>query len=168
MREASSSSGASPLSVRVVIEAILHQGPISRARLAQVTGLSKQTTSEAVRLLEAAGWVGVRGRNQGKLGRSAIDYELRADAAFVLGVDLGGVKIRAALADLSGAAVAETTAPTDPGGGASVIEQIVRLRDELIGLARIDPACLRFAVVGTPGIVEAATGAVHYAPNIPH
>src|SRR5260370_25461744 len=87
---ASTSTGASPLSVRVVIEAILHQGPISRARLAQVTGLSKQTTSEAVRLLEAAGWGGGRGRTQGKPGRSAVDYELQADAAFVRGVDLGG------------------------------------------------------------------------------
>jgi predicted NBD/HSP70 family sugar kinase len=161
-----STSGASPLSVRVVIEAILHQGPISRARLAQVTGLSKQTTSEAVRLLEAAGWVGVRGRTQGKLGRSAIDYELQADAAFVLGVDLGGAKIRAALADLSGAPVAETIAATDRRGGVHVIEQIGALRAELIGRARIDPARLRFAVVGTPGIVEAATGAVQLAPNI--
>jgi predicted NBD/HSP70 family sugar kinase len=162
----STASGASPLSVRVVIEAILHQGPISRAKLAQVTGLSKQTTSEAVRLLEAAGWVGVRGRTQGKLGRSAIDYEIQADAAFVLGVDLGGAKIRAALADLSGAPVAETFAPTDRRGGQYVIEQIIALRAQLIRQARVKPARLRFAVVGTPGIVDAATGAVELAPNI--
>jgi predicted NBD/HSP70 family sugar kinase len=162
----STSSGASPLSVRVVIEAILHQGPISRAKLAQVTGLSKQTTSEAVRLLEAAGWVGVRGRTQGKLGRSAIDYEIQADAAFVLGVDLGGAKIRAALADLSGAPVAETTVPTDRRGGVHVIEQIIALRAQLIRQARVKSARLRFAVVGTPGIVDAATGAVALAPNI--
>jgi predicted NBD/HSP70 family sugar kinase len=166
MRGGSGSSGASQLSVRVVVEAILHQGPISRARLAQVTGLSKQTTSEAVRLLEAAGWVGPRGRTQGKLGRSAIDYEIQADAAYVLGVDLGGAKIRAALADLSGAPVAETTAPTDRRGGARVIAQIGRLRQTLIETARIDPSRLRFAVVGTPGIVHAATGAVELAPNI--
>jgi predicted NBD/HSP70 family sugar kinase len=148
------------------MEAILHQGPISRARLAQVTGLSKQTTSEAVRLLEAAGWVGERGRRQGKLGRSALDYELRADAAFVLGVDLGGAKIRAALADLSGATVAETKTPTDRRGGAYVVAQIGALRRQLIEQARIDPARLRFAVVGTPGVVEVATGAVQQAPNI--
>jgi predicted NBD/HSP70 family sugar kinase len=166
MRSASTSSGASPLSVRVVIEAILHQGPISRAKLAQVTGLSKQTTSEAVRLLEAAGWVGVRGRTQGKLGRSAIDYEIQADAAFVLGVDLGGAKIRAALADLSGAPVAETFAPTDRRGGEYVIEQIIALRAQLIRQARVKAARLRFAVIGTPGIVDAATGAVELAPNI--
>lgn len=163
---ASTATGAGPLSVRVVIEAILHQGPISRARLAQVTGLSKQTTSEAVRLLQAAGWVGVRGRTQGKLGRSAIDYELKADAAFVLGVDLGGAKIRAALADLSGASVAETIAATDRRGGGHVIEQIGVLRAQLLREARVDAARLRFAVIGTPGIVEAATGAVQLAPNI--
>ncbi len=166
MRSASTSSGASQLSLRLVMEAILHQGPISRARLAQVTGLSKQTTSEAVRLLEAAGWVGERGRRQGKLGRSALDYELRADAAFVLGVDLGGAKIRAALADLSGATVAETKTPTDRRGGAYVVAQIGALRRQLIEQARIDPARLRFAVVGTPGVVEVATGAVQQAPNI--
>jgi predicted NBD/HSP70 family sugar kinase len=167
MRKTSTSTGANSLSARVVIEAILHQGPISRARLAQVTGLSKQTTSEAVRLLEAAGWVGVRGRTQGKLGRSAIDYELQANAAFVLGVDLGGAKIRAALADLSGAAVVETTVATDRRGGAHVIDQIGALREQVVARANIDPAKLRLAVVGTPGVVEPATGMVRQAPNIP-
>jgi predicted NBD/HSP70 family sugar kinase len=156
------------LSVRVVIEAILHQGPISRARLAQITGLSKQTTSEAVRLLEEAGWVGVRGRAQGKLGRSAIDNELQAKAAFVFGVDLGGAKIRAALADLSGAAVAETTALTDRRGGAYVVAQIGALREQLSAQASIELARVHFAVVATPGVVENATGAVLQAPNIAH
>ena len=40
-------------SQRAVMEAIIQNGPISRASIAKQTGLSKQTISEIVRQLEA-------------------------------------------------------------------------------------------------------------------
>jgi DNA-binding MarR family transcriptional regulator len=40
------------LSRRSVFEALLHRSPISRADLAKVTGLSKQTTSEVIDAFE--------------------------------------------------------------------------------------------------------------------
>ena len=42
------------LSLRSVMEVIIHQGPVSRARIAKITGLSKQTVSEAMALSEQA------------------------------------------------------------------------------------------------------------------
>ena len=54
-----------------MLEVILRQGPVSRAELARITGLSKQTTSEVVRTLLEGGWVRVQGQVQGATGRSA-------------------------------------------------------------------------------------------------
>src|SRR5262245_22389645 len=87
---------------RAVLRAILENGPMSRAELARVTGLSKQTMSEIVRDLEDEGWLRINGRTQGAIGRSAVTYELEPRKAFVFGVDVGGTKIHAALADLGG------------------------------------------------------------------
>ncbi len=86
---------------RAVAEALLHLGPISRAELAKETGLSKQTMSEVMAALESEGWARPAGRTSGAVGRSALRYEVARDAAFSLGVDLGGTKVIAALADLA-------------------------------------------------------------------
>ena len=63
------------LSRRSVFEALLHRSPISRADLAKVTYLSKQTVSEVVDALEQQGLVRPVGRSSGNVGRTAVLYE---------------------------------------------------------------------------------------------
>ncbi|MUZ90508.1 MarR family transcriptional regulator, partial [Agrobacterium vitis] len=87
------------ISVRAAMDILLHQGPTSRADLAKKTGLSKQTMSEVIRTLETAGWVRVKGIVSGKVGRSAVTYEVAPDAGFVIGMDIGATTIRVAIAD---------------------------------------------------------------------
>src|SRR6185503_9094955 len=70
-------------STRLVAERIAAAGEISRAELARATGLSKQTVSDAVRDLERQGWLQASGQSRGALGRSAITYRIRNEAAFV-------------------------------------------------------------------------------------
>lgn len=165
--EAYSTPVARQMSVRSVIEAVLHRGPISRAELARITGLSKQTTSEVVRALEDSGWLRVRGQTQGAVGRSAVTYEIQQDAAFVLGVDLGGTKIHAALANVVGTIVAEEMEPTDSRGGLAVVEQIGALAERLARKAGLAPGGLRCAAMGSPGVVDPRSGKIEIAPNIP-
>src|SRR3954447_26883017 len=100
--ELPSSPVARQQSIRLVIERLLRGTPVSRAEIARSTGLSKQTISEVMRDLERDGWVAEDGQIQGSVGRSAVTYALRSDAAFVLGIDLGGTKLHVALADLQG------------------------------------------------------------------
>nr|WP_258544760.1 hypothetical protein [Micromonospora provocatoris] len=52
-------------------------------------------------------------------------------SGYVAGVDLGGTKLRAALADLDGLVVDEQVQPTDPRGGTAVAAQIDALLREL-------------------------------------
>jgi predicted NBD/HSP70 family sugar kinase len=156
------------LSRRNIFEALLTQGPISRAELSKVTGLSKQTTSEVVERFEEQGLVRPVGRTSGSIGRTAVLYELSPDAGYCLGVDLGGSKISAAIADFSGNILEESTEPTDKRGGANVVDQIVKLATKLIREIGAHPARIRSAVVGTPGVMNASTGVINQAPNIPH
>jgi predicted NBD/HSP70 family sugar kinase len=149
-----------------VVQAITTYGPISRASVAKMTGYSKQTVSEIVASLERDGWVQTVGRTEGNLGRRAVVYEIVPEAALVASVDLGGTKVRVALCDLSGAVAAEITEPTTQDGGQAVIEQIGRLIVE--AAIQCDKATekVRVAVIGVPGVPDAWTGQIKFAPNI--
>jgi predicted NBD/HSP70 family sugar kinase/biotin operon repressor len=156
-------SSSRQMSLALAMQAIIHGGPISRASIAKQTGLSKQTVSEIVRLLEDEGWVRETGRTSGHVGRTATTYEIVPDSALIAAVDLGGTKLRVAVVDLTGRILAEAVEPTDPAGGASVAAQIGHL-------ARRTGADLwervRLTVVGCPGVPDLTTGAVRFAPNI--
>ena len=166
MQDFSSSPVARQQSVRLVVERLLRDRSVSRAEIARSTGLSKQTISEVMRELERDGWVYEDGQIQGTVGRSAVTYALRSDAAFVLGIDLGGTKLHVALADLQGVIVAESIEATAGDGGGAVVAQIGRMTDALLQRAGVSSQRLRGGVMGSPGIIEPASGGIVIAPNI--
>jgi len=158
---------ARQFSQRAVMEAIIQCGPISRASISRQTGLSKQTVSEVMRELETEGWVRESGRTGGHVGRTALNYELVPDAAYLIAVDLGGTKVRVAISDMAYHISAEEIAPTAPEGGQAVIEQIAALCQKVIAQQQISRQRVRLAVVGVPGAPQASTGRIMLAPNIP-
>jgi predicted NBD/HSP70 family sugar kinase len=155
------------ISQRAVFEGLLHKGPISRADLAKATGLSKQTISEVVDDFEQRGWARPVGRTSGNIGRTAVLYELCPEAGYVVGVDLGGTKVMAAIADMSCGALLEITEPTDQRGGKAVLDQIARLAAKLARDVNAHPSRVLCAAIGTPGVVNRRTGAIELAPNVP-
>ena len=166
-RPNSASPLARQLSVGAVVDAIIHNGPVSRAAVAKTTGLSKQTVSGVVRELELQGWVRPTGRTSGSVGRAATNYEICPGAAYVVGVDLGGTKVHAAIADLACEVVAEASEPTAEKGGRAVVRQIAALTTRLAKRAGIPRDRVRLAAMGSPGVLDPAIGAIRLAPNIP-
>ncbi|SDY99961.1 Sugar kinase of the NBD/HSP70 family, may contain an N-terminal HTH domain [Micromonospora pattaloongensis] len=88
------------------------------------------------------------------------------DPGYVAGVDLGGTKVRAALADLTGRILVEEAVGTDPRGGAAVTAQIATLVRELAHAAGVAWSDVRTTAVGIPGAHNPTTGAVELAPNV--
>src|SRR3569832_377704 len=154
------------LSRRSVFEALLLRSPISRADLAKVTGLSKQTMSEVIDDLEQQGLVHQVGRTSGNVGRTAVLYELSREGGHVLGIDLGARRLTVALADIAGRVLAEADEPTAARGGAWALDQIARLSDRLAHDNHTHPSRLRSIVLATPGVVNPKSGAIEMAPNI--
>ena len=68
---------------------IRDHGPCSRADLARLSGLSKPTVSLALAAVEQAGLIREAGQRIGRPGRSALLYEIRPEAGFVLGGGIG-------------------------------------------------------------------------------
>ena len=159
-------SVARQLSRRSVFEALLHHSPISRADLAKVTLLSKQTMSEVIDAFEQQGLVRSVGRTRGNVGRTAVLYELSPEGGHVLGIDLGARRFTVALADIAGRVLAEADEPTDSRGGAWALDQIARLCDRLARDNHTHTSRIRSIVLAAPGVVNPRSGAIEMAPNI--
>lgn len=71
----------------------------------------------------------------------------------VVGIDLGGTKVRAALAGADGRILAELTEPTDGGGGRATLHQMARMVKDLADRSGVRPVQM---AVGSPGVVDAA------------
>lgn len=154
-------------STRIVAEAIAAAGTISRAELARVTGLSKQTVSDAVRLLEQDGWLSPVGQSHGAVGRSAVTYRMSNDAAFVFACDLGGTKLHIALADFSGTILVEIVEPTEQRSSRHLLDQIRAITGRLLRQAKLARGRVRLAVVGIAGVVDPHSGRLAFGPNVP-
>ncbi|MCB1470678.1 MAG: ROK family transcriptional regulator [Rhizobiaceae bacterium] len=157
---------ARQLSVQAVISAALEHGSITRTRLAEITGLSKQTMSEVVRDLVRDGWLREGGQETGSVGRRATIYEFQESACYVLGVDLGGLNVRAAVAALNGNVVAEDVEETDRRGGIYVIDQIAALVARMCARFGVAKRGVRMGVIAVSGVHQQSTGAILAASNI--
>jgi predicted NBD/HSP70 family sugar kinase len=155
------------ISVRAVMDVLLNAGATSRADLAKLTGLSKQTMSEVIRVLESGGFVRVKGVTSGRVGRAAVIYEVDPDAGYVVGAELGVTSLRVSLANLVGGIVASTEAPAEALSGTALLSALGGLKDELISGAGIAPDKVRVAAVAMPGVVEPDSGRLSLSPNLP-
>ncbi|GAA0483517.1 ROK family transcriptional regulator [Streptomyces olivaceiscleroticus] len=161
---------------RAALELLVSQGPLTRTRIGELTGLSKPTASQLLGRLEAAGLVRTTGNVTGRPGPSAQLYEVNPEAAYVaaLSVDPGGVT--AVVADITGRVVGEERAaadgqdsrPTDGQDAGSATARVVTAAVDgalaKAGLARGD---LHRVVIGTPGALDPRTGELRYAPHLP-
>jgi len=90
------------LNEQLLLERMRGNGPVSRSELASASGLSKPTVALALASLERDALVQPAGRRAGGRGRTALLYEIRSDAGFVLGLDVGREFVRGAVSDLAG------------------------------------------------------------------
>jgi glucokinase len=90
----------------------------------------------------------------------------RESGGCVLGVDVGGTRIRAAVAAADGTIEAEADVPTDTSGDA-VVAQLLTLTRSLIRRAGREGETLTAAVIGVPGVPDQEAGFVRNAPNVP-
>jgi len=156
------------LNEQLLLERMRGNGPVSRAELASVSGLSKPTVALTLTNLERDELVQQAGRRVGGRGRSASLYEIRSDAGFVLGLDVGREFVRGAVADLGGAVRARRSQAARSSSGAARVRELGGLAHELLEEAGVDGGGgLLHAVVGSPGIVEPDGRALRLAPNLP-
>jgi len=153
------------LNDRAALELLLARGPLTRAQLGEMTGLSKVTASQLVERLEERGLVRRVGEQAGGRGPNAQLYAVTPGSAHVIGVDVGPDRVVAACADITGAIIGrveQSTKDTDDPVGV-VHSAVVQAASR----AGTDMASVRRVVLGTPGLVDPATGEISFAVDLP-
>jgi predicted NBD/HSP70 family sugar kinase len=155
------------LNEQLLLERLRGNGPVSRSDLASASGLSKPTVALALANLERDALVQHAGRRVGGRGRSALLYEIRSDAGFVLGLDVGREFVRGAVTDLVGTVRVRQSRAARSSSGAARVHELAALASDLLQEAGVDGKGTLQTVVGSPGVVEPDGRALQLAPNLP-
>ena len=148
---------------RTALQLLSEQGPLTRARLGALTGLSKPTATQLMDRLEAAGLVEALPGE----GRTARLYRVRPGAAYVAGLDVTPASIRVRLCDLTGEVIAQTTLVTPRREVKDALDRVREALAEACAAAGIAVARLNRVVIGIGGAPDPQTGRIRYAPHVP-
>ncbi len=149
--------------VRLVLRALANLGPISRADIARRTQLTRTTVSDVVTQLSGAGLVQEVGRGPSSGGKAPILLQIPRDARQLVGVHIGDGHMRGAIINLAGDVSHRERVELPARDGASALATLDGLIDRLVGHASGLPLGIG---IGTPGVVDTATGTVRWAVHL--
>lgn len=150
------------LNASLVLRSLYDLGPISRADIARLTGLTRTSVGDLVADLEREGLARDVGLGPSTGGKQPILVALVDDARTVIVLDLGERTFTAALADLRGEITSKRTRDLDGRDG----EAAVQLVHDLIDEVRTEATSPILGIgVGTPGIVD-GDGTIRWAVNL--
>jgi glucokinase len=153
---------------KAVLRLLRMHNPCSKADLMRRSGLSAPTVSNTIAYLQQLDLVEHVGEGASTGGRPPTLLRFKSSRGYIAGVDVGGTRLRVALADLNGDIVAEWETEFAP-------EQKTPVAVCNLILTGLKSACkqrgitlgsvLRIAA-GTPGITDVDAGLVVSAPNL--
>jgi predicted NBD/HSP70 family sugar kinase len=151
---------------QLLLDHIRFAGGISRADLARISSLSKNTVSLALANLERAGLVRTSGVRTGTPGPAALLYEVHPEAGFVLGLDVGRQFLRGAISDFSGTIRARSSVKTRASSGHGRVTELVRLAQSLYAEVGVHASDITQTVLGSPGVYDPRRDALSLAGGL--
>jgi predicted NBD/HSP70 family sugar kinase len=150
---------------RAALELLLDRGPLTRTQLGELTGLSKVTASQLIERLESRQLVTRVGELAGGRGPNAQLYAVVPSSAYVVGVHVGPQAVVAASADITGRMTSRVEVRTD--GAADPVARVHAAVTAAATQAGVPWDRMRQVVLGTPGVVDPATGDLAFAFDLP-
>ena len=138
-----------------------------------MTGLSKPTVNGAVEILLESGYLTecVSDLDAGtrRPGPRARLLSFRGDLGHVLGIDIGANKVLVVAADLAGevlGVVRRRTSALERQTADTLLDLVGDATDEVLATTGVKRSSLQAVSVGTPGVVDPASGQVTLAPQL--
>jgi predicted NBD/HSP70 family sugar kinase len=146
----SKQSGVRAHNERLVLTLVRQHGPLAKAQIARMTGLSAQTVSVIMRALEADGLLEKREPVRGRVGQPSVPIGLARGGAYFLGLKIGRRSVELVLANFVGEIVARAHLtyrhPTPEGTVAFARSAILQLTGQLDPVERAKVAGLGIAM----------------------
>jgi predicted NBD/HSP70 family sugar kinase len=170
---ASARSGARPgtpsllreLNDRAALELLLPGGSLTRAQLADATGVSKVTAAQVLARLEERGLVYVAGEVTRGRGPNAALYSVVPSSAHVAALYIESGLVSTAVADVTGRVIAEIREGS--GGACDPVDLVRGAVDRACRKAGVSVSALSSFVIGSPGVVDPSTGDLRFAMRLP-
>ena len=156
------------LNKRRVLQCIIDHSPISRAEIAGKINISKPTVSILVDELIQENWIFEKGigESTSQGGRKPIQLFFNEKAAYVIGTDIGGTKVKTVICDLSGKILAQSSFKTGQYLDSGLMKQIAKEINTMVQKTGIEPEKILGIGAGVPGITDTASGVVLEAPSL--
>ncbi len=155
------------INLSVVMNCLQERAPLSRAQLADVTGLNKATVSSLVAQLLQRYYLREIGLSTVSAGRPGVLLELNPGAGAIIGLEFGVDFLLLLLTDFKAQTLWRHEEKTGPDRPAPIV---IRRARELLAEAFARSRNLGLPVlgmgVGVPGLVDVETGVVLFAPNL--
>jgi predicted NBD/HSP70 family sugar kinase len=153
----------------LVLQHIAANEPVTRARIAQATSLTKATVSSLVDALVAARLVTELGPEaRGEIGRPGSALALNRFGFVGAGLEINVDYIAVCVADLVGRVRYLRTRARDNRGQspARVLGRAIRMTRTAMQAAEAEGLTVAGLAVALPGLVETEQGLLHVAPNL--
>lgn len=149
----------------IVLESVRKNAPISRADIAQSTGLNKGTVSSLVSELIIESFVYESGPGTSSGGRRPVLLHFNHQAGYAIGIDIGVTEILSIITDLEGTIIHEQTLHLANTQFPSVMESIFQLIDQCIDHMPNSPYGIIGIGIGIPGMIN-NKDQILLAPNL--
>lgn len=151
-----------------ILQCILEHAPISRAEIAGKMKISKPTVSFLVDELIQENWIFEKGigESTSQGGRRPIHLYFNEKAAYIIGTDIGGTKVKIVISDLNGKIIAASSFLTEHYLNMGLLKKISKEIDLVIQKNDIDKGKILGMGVGVPGMTETKHGIVIEAPSL--
>jgi predicted NBD/HSP70 family sugar kinase/DNA-binding XRE family transcriptional regulator len=151
----------------VLLRLLRRRSGLSRAQLAQESGLTKSTVSLLVRELMDEGWICETGiaASQG-LGRPSTPLRIDGSRRAMIGVEIAVESLRVVAVSLVGEvlwSIEEALVEREPDPVCQQVARLVVLAQEALAARSVVVSGIG---IGLPGAFDEATGTVRFAPNL--
>jgi glucokinase-like ROK family protein len=155
------------INLSVILQHLRENAPISRAALADITGLNKTTVSSLVGELIDRQFVCEVGLESAGLGRPAMLLTLNPHAGTIISGEIGVDFVSAVCTDFAPEILWRGQESISPGmGQPAIVERMVSLLRQTASIGTSSCGPLLGLAVGAPGLVDQATGTLLFAPNL--
>jgi len=155
------------INLSVIMNNLRKKAPVSRAGLAQATGLNKTTVSSLVDELLQRQFVREIGFVTGVKGHPAIMLDLNPAAGFMVGCEIGVDFILVVCTNFAPEIIWRHEEHTDPSiGQNAILDRAKALLNEAIQRGSMEYSTLLGIGVGVAALIDQSTGTMLFAPNL--
>jgi glucokinase-like ROK family protein len=155
------------INLSIILNCLRETSPLSRAKMAEITGLNKTTVSSLVRELTARQFVREIGFGSSEGGRPAVMLELNPDAGCIIGMEIGVDFILAILTDFKAQVLWRHREDTNLAKGQeAILAKALDIVRQALTVGESTHSPVLGIGIGIPGLVDVSSGTLLFAPNL--